>query len=197
MLTSVFTDGVNQWKVLDQEKMICARMLEMEFFKQMGCARRSIAVRSKRIEGSSSVPRGRTDKGHRGWRSRLVGREMNRDLFSPTPPLEVLKLVIAYCAKNQHTDKPRSGIGVIDVSIAHYHAKFKRAFYVQIPDEDWELVSCNSAYVARAMRLKNVRNLTPTTSIASEISSDDFLVVASEEQLHWLNKKMQEKYETK
>ena len=43
--------------------------------------------------------------------SRLVGREIKRDkrqdLFSPTPPLEVLKPPIAYCAKNQRTDKPK------------------------------------------------------------------------------------------
>ena len=52
-----------------------------------------------------------TDKEHGGYRSRLVGREIKRDnrqdLFSLTPPLEVLKLLIAYCAKNQRTDKPK------------------------------------------------------------------------------------------
>ena len=52
-----------------------------------------------------------TDKEHGGYRSRLVGREIKRDkrqdLFLPTPPLEVLKLLIAYCAKNQRTDKPK------------------------------------------------------------------------------------------
>ncbi len=44
-----------------------------------------------------------TDKGQGSYRSRLVGREIKKDkrqdLFSPTPPLEALKFLIAQCAK--------------------------------------------------------------------------------------------------
>ena len=36
----VFTDDVNQGKVLDKDKVIKARMLEMDFFKKMGVSRR-------------------------------------------------------------------------------------------------------------------------------------------------------------
>ena len=71
-----------------------------------------------------------TDKGHGGYRSRLVGREIKRDkrqdLFSPTPPLEVLKLLIAYCSKNQRTDKPKRS-GVIDVSGGYFYAKLQES----------------------------------------------------------------------
>ena len=51
--------------------------------------------------------------------------------------MEVLKLLIAYCAKNQRTDEPKR-IGVIDVSRAYWYAKCKRVKNIQIPDEDWE-----------------------------------------------------------
>ena len=168
-----------------------------------------------------------TDKGHGGYRSRLVGREIKRDkrqdLFSPLPPLEVLKLLIAYCAKNQHTDKPKR-IGVIDVSRAYFHAKCKRALYIQIPDEDWEpgdegrvgelqlsLYGTRDAaqnwaetytkylnrigFIQGRGSMCNFRHI--KRDIKLTVHGDDFLVVADEEQLHWLNKKMQEEYEIK
>ena len=84
---------------------------------------------------------GRRTRATEAYKSRLVGREIKRDkrqdLFSPAPPCEVLKLFIAYCAKNQRADKPKR-IGVIDVSGAYFYAKCKRALYIQIPDEDWK-----------------------------------------------------------
>ena len=52
----VFTDDVNQGKVLDKDKVIKARMLEMDFFKKMGVFQ----------------------KVDRGYRSRLVGSSVTR-----------------------------------------------------------------------------------------------------------------------
>ena len=123
-----------------------------------------------------------TDKGHGGCRSRLVGREIKRDkrqdLFSPTPPLEVLKIFIAYCAKNQRTDKPKR-ICVIDVSRAYFHAKCKRALKIQIPDEDWEPGDEGrvgelklSLYMAHVMRLRIGWRAAPSISIALGASKD-------------------------
>ena len=136
----VFTDDVNQVKVLDKDKEIKARMLEMDFFKKMGVFKKVDRGEVKKNKGKIvSTKWVDTDKGHGGYRSRLVGREIKRDkrqdLFSLTPPLEFLKLLIAYCGKNQRTDKPKR-IGVIDVSRAYFYAKCKRALYIQIPDED-------------------------------------------------------------
>ena len=64
-----------------------------------------------------------TDKGYRGnanCRSRPVAREIKKDkrqdLFSATPPLETLKLLVADCAtKGQRQAKPFR-IGIVDVS---------------------------------------------------------------------------------
>ena len=138
----VFTDDVNQGKVLDKDKVIKARVLEMDFFKKMGVYKKVDRGEVKKKKGKIvSTKWVDTDKGHRCYRSRLVGRETKRDrrqdLFPLTPPLEVLKLLIAYSAKNQRTDKSKR-IGVIDVSRAYFFAKCKRALKIQIPDEDSE-----------------------------------------------------------
>ena len=92
------------------------------------------AVRSKQNKGKQVNTKWvDTDKGHGGYRSRLVGREVKRDqrqyLFSLSPPLEVLERLTAYCAKNQHADKPMR-IGVIDVSRAYFYAQCKRALSI-------------------------------------------------------------------
>ena len=85
-------------------------MLEMDFFKKMGVYKKVDRGEVKKNRGKIvSTKWVDTDKGHGGYRSRLVGREIKRDkrqgLFSPTPPLEVLKHLIAYCAKNQLTSR--------------------------------------------------------------------------------------------
>ena len=158
-----------------------------------------------------------THKGHGGWRSKLVGREIKRDkrqdLFSLTPLLEVLKLLIAYCAKNERAGMPKR-IGVIDVSGAHFYAKCKRALYIQIPDEDWgpgdegrvgglqlslhgtrDEETCTKhlnriGFIQGRLSMCNFRHI--KRDIKLTVHPDDFLVVADEEQLHWLSRKMQE-----
>ena len=137
----VFTYDVNLRKVLDKDKAIKARTLEVDFFKKMGVYSKVGPGEVKKEGKIASTKWVDTDKCHLGHWSRLVGREIKRDkrqdLFSPTPHLEVLKLLIAYCVKNQRADKPNR-IGVIDVSRAYFYAKCKRALKIQIPDEDWE-----------------------------------------------------------
>ena len=101
----------------------------MDFFKKMGVYKKVDRGEVKKNKGKIvSTKWVDTDKGNGGYRSRLVGREIKRDkrqdLFSPTPPLEVLKLLIAYCANNQRR--------------AYFYAKCKSALYIQMPDEDWE-----------------------------------------------------------
>ena len=85
-----------------------------------------------------------TDKGCRGnanYRSRLVAREIKKDkrqdLFSATPPLETLKLLVADRAKGQRQAKPLR-IGIFDVSRAYFYAPVTRPLFINIPDEDWE-----------------------------------------------------------
>ena len=138
-----FTDDVNGGNALDKDKVIAARRFEMQFFKKMGVFekvdRKEVRSSGGKIITTKWVD---TDKGHGGYRSRLVGRELKRDkrldLYAPTPPLETLKLLVAYCAKSQGTPKPKR-IGIFDVSRAYFYAPCQRPIFIEIPDEDWEV----------------------------------------------------------
>ena len=70
------------------------------------------------------------------YRSRLVAREINThkrdDLFSATPLLEVLKLLVPMAATNNRGEV----IMINEVSRAFFHAKATRTVYVQLPNED-------------------------------------------------------------
>lgn len=72
------------------------------------------------------------DKGFMGkanYRSRLVAREIKKDkrmdLFSATPPLETIKLLVADCAKGQKQKSPLR-MAACDVSRAYFYAKSTR-----------------------------------------------------------------------
>ena len=136
-----FTDDVNGGNALDKDKVTGARRLEMQFFKKMAVfekvERKEVRSSGGKIITTKWVD---TDKGHGGYRSRLVGRELKRDkrldLCVPTPPLKTLKLLVAYCAKSQGTPKPKR-IGIFDVSRAYFYAPCLRPIFIEIPDEDW------------------------------------------------------------
>ena len=108
-----FYDDMNGGEELDKEKVIAARRLEMQFFKKMGVyskVHKSEVKKSK--EGKIITTRWiDTDKGQGAYRSRMVGREIKndkrQDLFSPTPPLETMKLLVAQCANHQGGTKPK------------------------------------------------------------------------------------------
>ena len=108
-----FYDDMNGGEELDKEKVIAARRLEMQFFKKMGVyskVHKSEVKKSK--EGKIITTRWiDTDKGQGAYRSRMVGREIKNDkrqnLFSPTPPLETMKLLVAQCANHQGGTKPK------------------------------------------------------------------------------------------
>ena len=81
-----------------------------------------------------------TDKGQGAYRSRFVGREIKKDkrqdVFSPTPPLEIMDLLVSHCATSQNGSKPQR-IAVCYVSRAYFYAKCSRPLYIIIPLEDW------------------------------------------------------------
>ena len=54
------------------------------------------------------------------------------DLFAATPPLEAMKMVLSMAATGNKGDV----VMVNDVSRAFFHAKVKRAVYVELPAED-------------------------------------------------------------
>ena len=101
-----FTDDVNGGNAFDKDRVIAARRLEMQFLKKMGFLekvdRKEVRSSGGKIITTKWVD---TDKGHGGYRSRLVVRELKRDkrldLHAPTPPLETLKLLVAFRAKSQ------------------------------------------------------------------------------------------------
>ena len=76
------------------------------------------------------------DKTNPNYRLRLVAEEINTykrdDLFTGTPPLEALKILLSITASN----KKGEVVMVNDVSRAFFHAKARRDVYVQIADED-------------------------------------------------------------
>lgn len=69
--------------------------------------------------------------------ARELKKDNRQDLYSPTPPLETLKMLIADCAKRQGERNPPR-IGIFDISRAYFYAPCKRPLYIHIPDEDWE-----------------------------------------------------------
>ena len=73
------------------------------------------------------------------YRSRLVGREIKNDsrldLFAPTPPLEVMKLILSQCAKCQSKQRPNI-VAVVDIKRAYFYAPVQREMYIKLPAED-------------------------------------------------------------
>ena len=119
---TVFVDDVNGGKELDKHLVIQARKTEMEFFKRMAVYRKVPKSEVKKQGGKIISARWvDKDKGYRGnanYLSRLVAMEIKKDkrqdLFSATPPLETLKLLVADCAKphnTRHPTPPEGGAG--------------------------------------------------------------------------------------
>ena len=223
-----FYDDVNGGEELDKKKVVEARKLEMQFFKKMGVyskvSKDDVKEKAGKIITTKWVD---TDKGMGKYRSRLVGREIKKDkrqdLFSPTPPLEVLKLLIAKCAKSQGGQRPKR-IGIIDVSRAYFYARCRRPLYIQIPMEDWEdgdehrvgklhlsLYGTRDAaqnwaatYTEHLVRLGFVQGKASLCNFRHEskdidltVHGDDFLIVADSIELKWLEQQMKERYEVK
>ena len=223
-----FYDDVNGGQRLDKRKVIQARRLEMQFFKKMGVYSKVSKSEVKKAGGKIiSTKWVDTDKGDGKYRSRLVGRELKfdnrQDLFSPTPPLETLKVLIAKCAKGQWGAKPLR-IGGFDISRAYFYAACRRPLYIKIPDEDWEpgdeervgklnvslygtrdaAQNWAAAYTEYLVKLgfrqgrASLCNFVhEKRNIALTVHGDDFLVVADLAQMKWLEKQLKDQYETK
>ena len=158
------------------------------------------------------------------YRSRLVAKEINTykrdDLFAATPPLEALKMVLPMAATNNRGEI----VMVNDVSRAFFHAKVKRDVYVALPDED-KLVGdagkCAkleySLYGTRDAAIKwheeyfkqlkdngSVQGASspcvfyhPHRNIRTIVHGDDYVSVAQESDLQWLEQRLKVKYEIK
>ena len=137
----IFTDDVHAGKTLDKETVIKARRLEIEFFKKMKVYQKVPKEMSqgKKVITTRWVDTNKGDEHQPEYRSRLVGREIKynkrTDLYAATPPLEMLKILVAKCARGQKGDKPLR-IATIDVKRAYFNAPTEREIYIQIPVED-------------------------------------------------------------
>ena len=69
-----------------------------------------------------------------GW-WQVRSRQILLDLFSATPPLEAVKLVISDCADGQCEGKPVR-IGTLGVKRAYYYALVEREVFIALPPED-------------------------------------------------------------
>jgi hypothetical protein len=222
-----FYDDVNGGEELDKDKVIEARKLEMAFFMKMGVYSKVSKDEVKKMGGKViSTKWLDTDKGHI-YRSRLVGREIKRDkrqdLFSPTPPLEVVKMLVAKCAKGQNKKSPKR-IGIVDVSRAYFYAKCKRPLYIEIPMEDWEpgdegkvgrlnlsLYGTRDAaqnwaetYTEHLLSLEFKQGKASKCSFRHEkkdidltVHGDDFVIVGDAQSIRWLQAEMKARYEVK
>ena len=122
-----FMDDMNGNKILDKEMVIQARQLEMQYFRKMQVYEKVPRGEAKqkgcKIITTRWLDTNKGDDVEPNYRSRLVGREMKfdrrLDLFSATPPLEALKMLIAHCARNQTGSKP-CRLAAIDIKRAYF-----------------------------------------------------------------------------
>ena len=134
---TVFVDYVNGGE-LDKHLVIEARKTEVEFFEKTAVYRKVPRSKVKKQRGKIISMRWvNTNNGYRGnanYRSRLVAREITKDqrqdLFSATPPLETLKLLVADCAKSQRHRNLRRQQGAL------LRAR-DAALFIHTPDENW------------------------------------------------------------
>ena len=136
-----FVDDVHRGKLLKRDKVIEARKIEMEYFRKMGVhekVHRSKA-RGYKVITTRWVDTNRGVGNEDNYRSRLIGRELNRDkrhdLFAPTPPLETMTALISLCAKSQDGREPLR-FATIDIKRAYFYAPATRKMFIKLPAED-------------------------------------------------------------
>ena len=109
---------------LRTEREACRRLP-----REMAKARGGKIIRGRWVDtnkGDSAVP---------DYRARFVGMEFNTGvdptLFAATPPLEALKILMAYASSDRHVH-----IMLSDVKRAYFNALAQRDLYVELPKED-------------------------------------------------------------
>ena len=170
------------------------------------------------------------DEENEELRSRLVAMEFNKekrlDLFAPTPPLEILKLIISMAVTKGigfGKEGYRKGMKIdfIDISRAFFHAPALRRVYVDLPAEDQEEGMCGmleqSMYGTRDAAqnwanaymefMKSIGfkkgDASPcafkheTRNLRAGVHGDDFTILGYEEDLDWFWKEIQERFECK
>ena len=124
-----------------------ARMAEMEYFKKMKVYQKVSRSRCLQVTGKGPIGVRWIDVNKQGeddplYRSRLVAKDFNNykdpDLYTATPPLELLRLIISIAASRRSKDGKQWKLMVNDVSRAYFYAESLKPTFVQICDEDFE-----------------------------------------------------------
>merc|ERR1712086_782235 len=118
---------------------------DMNVFKKMGVyvkvPRETARRHGCKIITTKWLDTNKGDAQNPNYRSRMAGREIKcdkrMDLFSATPPLETLKLLISMCARRQSDAKP-CRMAIVDIKRAYFYAKARRPVFIEIPAEDRE-----------------------------------------------------------
>ena len=142
---------------LNEKKVMEARGKEMEYFRKMKVYVKTTLKECWDQTGQAPImvrwvdTDKNCDPNDPNYRSRLVAMQFKvhgdrPDLYSPTPPLEALKVMLALLASSRHADKewddhiedgPVEAVHS-DVSRAYFNAPVTEPTYVRIPDEDWQ-----------------------------------------------------------
>ena len=213
-----------------------ARQIEMQYFRKMKVYSKVDKETALKESGGKPPIRVRwvdTNKGTAAApniRSRLVAMEFRRenrpDLYSATPPLEAVRMVVAMAAAAPYEPNESDPVCLmhLDVSRAYFHALCKRPTFIHIPDEDyeagdeWKLGRLRVSMYGTREAARNWEDTysdilekagfrrgisTPcvfthdSREIRIVVHGDDFLAIGRESQLKWYKAEMEKSLEVK
>ena len=164
------------------------------------------------------------DAANPNYRSRLVAREINThkidDRFTAAPSLEALKLILSMTATSNNGEM----VIVNDISRAFFHAKAERDVYAQLAPEDvlpgeegmcgrlvYPMYGTRDAaqiwyteYSSKLIEMGFTQGLASPCvfhhkqmNIRTYVHGDDFVSIGMEQQVEWMKKQLERKYQVK
>ena len=204
-----------------------ARKLEIECIRKMGVwtkVHKSVAA-GKKVIRLRWLDVNKMDAGNPMIRSRIVAKEYNDgidpNMFASTPPIEALRYLLSKAATKGPEQKH---IMLNDVSRAFFNAKVTREVYIQLPQEDlepgerdmvgrlnlclygtrdaamhWQECVAEQLKKCGFQRSQAYPSLYhhQSRNICTLIHGDDYVSVASKEQLKWLKGELEAAFEIK
>ena len=213
-------------KELDPNKVVKARREEVEYIHKTRLYTKVPRQKAKDANAKVITVRwidiNKGDQQNENYRSRLVAREIKKDgrpdLFAATPPLEALKIILSMLANSNKGEK----LMVNDVSRAYFCAPARRQVFVELPEEDKDsgdmVGELNFSMYGTRDAAQNwgeecAKTMTdmgfergtasPCTffhrdrQIRTYIHGDDYVSVGQEEDLQWMKRQIEKKYELK
>ena len=218
-------------KELDLANVKEARKAEMDYFRQMKVYRKVPRQKCKDMTGKMPIKvrwidTNKQDELNPKYRSRLVAKQFKRyqdpELYTATPPIEMLRSIISIGATGSSRKGRRRKIMVNDVARAYFNAPSLEPTFVEICDEDFEpgdedmcgelLVSMYGTRQAASNWQKCYTNLLLgsgfTRTRASTcifyhagrdldliVHGDDFVTTGDQDDLTWLKEEFEKTFE--